>query len=62
MVEMVTVHNFRRYNILTDGFDVSKHKATAEAIKRFSSEIIDGTAEQVDRSALDDLGRYKPKS
>jgi hypothetical protein len=62
MTDTVTVYRFKRYNLVTDRYDVSQYKATAEAVKRFGCEIIERSDEQVERSALDDLGRYKPKA
>jgi hypothetical protein len=44
MTDTVTVYRFKRYNL----------------VKRFGCEIIERSDEQVERSALDNLGRYKP--
>jgi hypothetical protein len=58
-MQPVIVHNFKKYNIVTDGYDYSRYKATAKAIEWFCCEPVKGTAETVDAALLDDLGRYK---
>ncbi len=58
--ETAVVHNFKKWNIAEDEYEVSRFKATAEAVERAGSEIIGGTAETVDASLLDDTGRYRP--
>ena len=59
MAKTVPVYRFKRYNLLNDKYDVSRCKATKETIARFGCEIVEGSAELVDESTLDGLGRYK---
>lgn len=57
----VIVHGFQRYNTGKGENEVSRYKATPKAIERLKCAIVKGTAETVDASLLDDLGRYKPQ-
>ena len=55
----VIVYRFEVYDIGTDDYVVQPSKRTADSIKEIpTARIIDGTAEEVDHSALDDDGRY----
>jgi hypothetical protein len=55
------VFSSKRYNIGTDGHDVSPNKATRERIKANGCEPIEGTGEMVDSALLDDTQTYKRK-
>ena len=55
---MVTVHRFKVWDIRTGDYVVQPLKSPAERIKQVGGEIIPGTAEEVDPSALDGEGRY----
>lgn len=54
----VTVYSFDVFN--DDGRSYVPFKATREEIvRRFGGQVIEGTAEVVPRSALDDEGHYR---
>jgi len=57
----VTVHHFRVYDAATDSWIVPARKSPAERIERIRGAIIPGTAEEVDRAALDEHERYDPQ-
>jgi hypothetical protein len=57
---MVTVHQFKVWSIGSGDYIVQPRKSTAERIAEAGGEIIPGTAEEVEQSALDPLGRYDP--
>ena len=63
----ITVHSVRNYNSVTDSYDYPTGKRTAEEVDRLNKdfsgaalEIIPNTAEEIDRSQLDDQARYIP--
>jgi hypothetical protein len=57
----VTVHHFRVWNPTTDDYIMPRRKSPADRIKNdCNGEIIEGTAEDVDASSLDEHGRYDP--
>lgn len=57
----VTVHHFRVYDAVNDSWVVPSRKSPAERIESIRGVIIPGTAEDVDRSLLDDQDRYDPR-
>jgi hypothetical protein len=59
---MVTVYYFRVWSIATGGYVTSARKAIAETIREVKGEVITGTAEEVDETALDDQGFWGPRS
>lgn len=59
----VTVHHFKVYDAVTDSWIVPPRKSPAERIEGIRGAIIiPGTAEEVDRAALDDQDRYDPQT
>jgi hypothetical protein len=48
----VTVYRFRKYNISSDGYELSRRWATPEAIKRACGEVLEDTAIEVDEAAV----------
>lgn len=58
----VTVHHFKVYDAINDSWIVPSRKSPAERIERIRGAIIPGTAEEVDRSALDEQERYDPQA
>jgi hypothetical protein len=59
--QMATVHSFRAWNQATGEMLTATSKSTAARIKAVGGEIIEGTAERVPVSALDEEGRYRPR-
>jgi hypothetical protein len=59
---MVTVHHFKVWSITTGGYVASARKAIIETIREAKGEIVPGTAEEVDETALDGQGFYGPRS
>ncbi len=58
--QLVTVYNFRSLDSGFESAPVATFKATRQAIVEvFGGDLIDGTAEQVDRSDLDADGSYR---
>ena len=58
----VVVHHFRVYDAASDSWIVPSRKSPVERIERIRGTIIAGTAEEVDRSALDEHDRYDPQA
>jgi hypothetical protein len=58
---MVTVHQFRVWDITRDEYVIPSRKATAEFIRVAKGVIIPGTAEDVDLASLDRQERYDPR-
>ena len=52
----VKVYQFKRYDINTDQYVVSRRMATREAIERLGAVVISGTAAEVDGAHLDGDG------
>jgi hypothetical protein len=48
----VTVYRFRKYNISSDGYDVSRRWGTREAIERVCGEVLEDTAAEVDEAVV----------
>jgi hypothetical protein len=59
---IVEVFGSERYNIKTDGYDVSPNMATLERIKAKGCAPIGGSVKLVDSSLLDDTGTYRPEA
>ncbi len=60
---MVRVHYFKVWDQQQGAYIIQPRKSTANRIQEIpSAEIIPGTAEDVDVSALDSRGRYDPKA
>jgi len=57
----VTVHHFKVYDAASDSWIVPPLKSMTERIQDIRGIIIAGTAEEVDRAALDEQGRYDPR-
>lgn len=57
---MVTVHYFRTWNAVQDGWIEQPLKSPADRINKIGGQIIEGTGEDVPESALDSEGRYNP--
>lgn len=58
--QTVTVYHFRVYEPDAESFRVSSFKASRELIvERFRGDVLEGTDEQVESSALDAEGRYR---
>lgn len=58
-----TVYYFKVWSPGTDDYVIPQRKSTAERIKNVCrGEIIEGTGEEVDVSALDEQGRYDPSA
>ncbi len=58
----VTVHHFQVYDAASDSWIVPSRKSPVERIERVRGVIIPGTAEDVERSLLDDQERYDPRA
>jgi len=58
---MATVHQVRVWDFAEDKYVILPLKCTAERITLIRGEIIPGTAEEVEESALDATGRYDPQ-
>ena len=58
---MATVHDFQVWSIVHGGYVRSKRKATVETIRETKGQIIPGSAEDVDQTALDEQGFYSPQ-
>ena len=59
----VTDSHFRVSNPLTDDYVIPRRNGPADRIKTgCRGEMIDGTAEVVEASSLDEHGRYDPES
>jgi len=48
----VTIYRFRKYNIGSDGYDVSRRWGTREAIEHVCGEVLEDTAVEVDEAAV----------
>jgi hypothetical protein len=57
---MITVYRYRLYDPDADAWVVQLSKATAQHIAAVKGRIIDGTAEEVDDSAVDAEGYFAP--
>jgi len=58
--QTVTVYHFRVYEPDAEGFHVSTFKASrALIVDRFRGDVLEGTDEEVECSALDAEGRYR---
>ena len=57
----ITVHRFKKFDIVQGVEIESAYYATAESIKQFEAAAIAGSAIEIDGSMLDSYGRYKPK-
>ncbi|WP_295559935.1 hypothetical protein [uncultured Hyphomicrobium sp.] len=57
----VTVHHFKVYDAVNDSWIVPPRKSPAERIESVRGVIIPGTAEEVERSVLDEQDRYDPR-
>jgi hypothetical protein len=58
--QIVTVYNFRTFDQGVEASEPTRYKATRERIAELREALIlEGTAEQVPRSALDDQGFYR---
>lgn len=57
----VLVYHFRVYDGINDKIIVPVRKSTAPRIAKIRGEIIQGTGEVVDVTALDEDGRYDPR-
>ncbi|MBL0726203.1 hypothetical protein [Piscinibacter sp. HJYY11] len=58
--QTATVYSFKSYTRAEDGPELSTFKATRRAIAfTFLGEVVEGTAEQVELSALDPQGAYR---
>lgn len=56
---MVSVAHFRKYDAMTDSYITPPMKSTLARIREVGGgEVIPGTIEDVDPSALDPYGRY----
>ncbi len=58
--DAVVVHKFRVWDVTKDEYVEQPLKSPADRIARIGGEIIPGTGEAVERSALDEHGRYNP--
>jgi len=58
---MIEVHHFKVWDSYLNDWVIPLSKRTAEFIAGAKGEIIAGTKQTVDPSALDDKGRYYPK-
>lgn len=59
-VSTVIVYSFRQYDPYLRMHDVAKFKAPRDLIvSRFKGEVLEGTHEEVEASALDADGRYR---
>lgn len=59
-VPTVTVYSFRMFDLDSESTNFSKFKAAREVIvERYRGEVLEGTAETVELSALDREGRYR---
>ncbi len=59
---MVTVYHFKVWDQQQGEHIIQPLKSPADRIQELRGEIILGTAENVDVSALDSEGRYDPKA
>ncbi len=59
---MVTVYCFKVWDQQQGEYKIQLLKSPADRIQKASGEIILGTAENVDESALDSEGRYDPEA
>lgn len=57
----ITVHHFRVYDAKTDVWISPPRKSPVERINRVGGQIIPGTGEDVNASALDEQERYDPR-
>ncbi|MBC7939170.1 MAG: hypothetical protein H7Z19_05300 [Chitinophagaceae bacterium] len=57
--QMITVYSFRAYGGHAEMPLIGEFKAALETIKALGGEPVEGTAEQVARSELDERGRYR---
>ena len=57
----VRVYHFRWWDASADRRRFPHRKSTADRIHECHGEIIDGSEEEVDESALDEHGRYDPR-
>ncbi len=58
--ETVTVYAFHILGQDTEGFEFAPFKTTRETIEqRYRGRVLEGTAEEVEISALDEEGRYR---
>lgn len=59
-VPTVTVYSFRMFDLNTESDHFSNFKAAREVIvERYRGQVLEGTAESVEVSALDGEGRYR---
>jgi hypothetical protein len=58
---MVTVHQFKVWDHTRGGHFIQPLKSPAGRIHEMGGEIIPGTAEEVELTALDAHGRYDPR-
>ena len=58
---MVTVHYFKKWHQQQGEYIVQPRKSPADRIQEIGGQIIPGTDEEVDESALDSEGRYDPE-
>ena len=58
----VRVYHFRWWDASADRWRFPHRKSTADRIHESHGEIIDGSEEEVDESALDEHGRYDPRA
>lgn len=55
----VRVFSFKLYDTQTRQFRLMGYKAARDAITRLGGQVLEGTAEDVSRAALDERGRYR---
>jgi hypothetical protein len=58
---LVTVFGFRIFDQARGDYLASQYKAPLDAIKRWQGAAIEGSAEEVERTLLDENDRYLPR-
>lgn len=59
---IVTVYSFRTYGAQAEQPQVAGFKATREVIQALGGELLEATAEEVDRCELDAHGRFRRRA
>lgn len=58
--DITTVYSYLTYDSRTEGESVARYKAPRDVIvERLGGQVLEGTAHDVPRAELDELGRYR---